>query len=38
MSMNHAPAKGGVRAYLHFLKRDFIRYRGLYFMFLPVIV
>ena len=36
MSQNHAPGKG-MRAYLHFLKRDFIRYRGLYFMFLPVI-
>ena len=38
MSMNPAPAKGGARAYFHFLKRDFVRYRGLYFMFLPVII
>ena len=38
MSQSKAYKQGSFRAYLNFLKKDFIRHRGLYIMFLPVIV
>ena len=38
MNSKKAYAHGGFTAYLSFLKKDFIRHRGLYIMFLPVII